>query len=302
MMNPDEQCDYKENSMEMACTCSTSSMTVNSLAELLEDHSSKRIESVSFSDCDSLDLNISTVDLLWTAIYQVRIENAEYVTIRGVDLSSDDVLDIHVNNVREHFNLMGDLKCSSCDMENNTDTSLPWLSVQIRDSSCFNIQEANIRDVNFRFKSRNVENIRMSNTFIKNLEQHGIEIFYSKTLRIKNSVFQTASNSSILLNHVDSFSLDHTFGITNRTYDLLSPSTYLKISCNIPNKGSSLMWDNNLCGPPGFSNILSTRKNRFLSASVSPSLVISCVAAVFIAALIVVILFLQKKGKLDDML
>ena len=119
-------------------------MVIPSLSHLLGEYPDTRVESLSFSSCNSLDLNISTVGLEFVALYQLRVENIEYVTIRGVVLQQGESLDIHVNNVRKHFNLIGDLKCTSCESQNTSDTSqaelsLPSLSFQIKDSVQANI-------------------------------------------------------------------------------------------------------------------------------------------------------------------
>merc|ERR1711892_114473 len=111
----DHECEYMTTTKDMICHCSRSSMVVPSISLLLGEYSDKQVESLSFNSCSSLDLNISTVELLWTALYQIRVENIEYVTIRGVELQPDDSLDIHVNNVKKRFNLIGDLKCTSCE-------------------------------------------------------------------------------------------------------------------------------------------------------------------------------------------
>jgi len=278
----DHKCEYEKTTNDLNCHCSRSSMLVPSISQILKEFPDKRVDSLSFNRCSSLDLNISTVDLLWTARYQLRVDDTEYVTIRGIELLPEDSLDIHVNNVKKHFNLIGDLKCNSCESNNNSsENSLPLLSLQIKDSSQANIQYVKLTNIDFRLKSRNVENIEISNSEISGLQQHGIEIFYTDKLKIRNSVFNAASNISLLLNHVNLFSVDHTIGLSNNTFEILSQSTTLEFSCTVPQQGTE--------------GLLHT-------GGISVCLVLTGVATVVLLGAILVILHLQKRGKLDSLL
>eukprot|EP00090_Calanus_glacialis_P031795 TRINITY_DN52822_c0_g1_i1.p1 TRINITY_DN52822_c0_g1~~TRINITY_DN52822_c0_g1_i1.p1 ORF type:complete len:333 (-),score=73.41 TRINITY_DN52822_c0_g1_i1:58-1056(-) len=301
----DHKCEYIKKTKDMLCRCSRSSMVIPSISLLLAEYPDKRVESLSFHGCSSLDLNISTVELLWTALYQLRVDNIEYVTFRGVELQPEDSLDIHVNNVKKHFNLIGYLKCTSCKSRNSSEFTPPSLSLQIKDSVHANIQYVKLENLDFRLKTRNVENIKISNSVISSLQQHGMEVFYTEKLEIRNSVFEAASNSSLLLNHVNLFSLDHTLGLSNDTFQILSNSTTLKFSCTVPlstMEGMFYSWDSELCGPPGVSVLLARRENILETAGISVSLVITGVAAVILAGVILAILYLQKSGKLDSIL
>jgi len=179
------------------------------------------------------------------------------------------------------------------------------LSLQIRDSSQANIQYVKLTNIDFRLKSRNVENIEISNSDISGLQQHGIEIFYTDKLKIQNSVFNAASNISLLLNHVNFFSVDHTIGLSNNTFEILSQSTTLEFSCTVPQQGTGGLlysWDRELCGPPGVSVLLSRSEGLLHTGGISVCLVITGVATVVLLGAILVILHLQKRGKLDSLL
>jgi hypothetical protein len=300
----DHECEYIEHANDMICHCTRSSMRVPSISLLLAEYPNSRVESLSFSRCSSLDLNISTADLLWTVLYQVRVDNIEYVTLRGVLLTHEDSLDIHVNNVKKHFNLIGDLKCTSCESQSNSsEFTLPSLSLQIKDSAQTNIQHVKITNIEFRLKSRNVENIEISNSEIFNLQQHGVEIFYTDNLKIEKSIFTAASNSSLLLNHVRLLLVDHTVGLSNHTFEILSPFTTMEFSCTVPltsMEGVFYSWDSELCGPPGVSLLLG--RKVLGTGGTSVCLVITGVATVILLAAILAIIPLQKRGKLDSML
>jgi len=302
----DHKCEYVKTTKDLNCHCLRSSMVVPSISQILNKIPDQRVESLSFNKCSSLDLNISTVDLLWTALYQIRIDDTEYVTIRGIELLPDDSLDIHVNNVKKHFNLIGDLKCTSCEANmNSSENTLPLLSLQIKDSVQANIQYVKLTNIDFRLKSRNVENIEISNCEISGLQQHGIEIFYTDKLKIQNSVLNAASNTSLLLNHVNLFSVDHTIGLSNHTFDILSQSTTLQFSCTVPQQsteGLLYSWDTELCGPPGLSVLLSRGEGLLQSGGVSVCLVLTGVSTLVLLGVILVILHLQKRGKLDSLM
>eukprot|EP00091_Calanus_sinicus_P004508 TRINITY_DN14837_c0_g1_i1.p1 TRINITY_DN14837_c0_g1~~TRINITY_DN14837_c0_g1_i1.p1 ORF type:complete len:123 (-),score=18.17 TRINITY_DN14837_c0_g1_i1:91-459(-) len=83
----DHECEYIKKTRDMLCRCSRSSMVIPSISLLLAEYPDERVESLSFHSCSSLDLNISTAELLWTALYQLRVDDIEYVTVRGFNLS-----------------------------------------------------------------------------------------------------------------------------------------------------------------------------------------------------------------------
>ena len=188
---------------------------------------------------------------------------------------------------------------------NSSENTLPLLSLQIKDSAQANIQYVKLTNIDFRLKSRNVENIEISNCEIFGLQQHGIEIFYTDKLKIQNSVLHAASNISLLLNHVNLFSVDHTIGLSNHTFEILSQSTTLEFSCTVPQQGTEGLlysWDTELCGPHGVSVLLSRGEGLLQSGEVSVCLVLTGISTLLLLGAILVILHLQKRGKLDSLL
>eukprot|EP00092_Neocalanus_flemingeri_P021147 GFUD01022920.1.p1 GENE.GFUD01022920.1~~GFUD01022920.1.p1 ORF type:complete len:327 (-),score=79.69 GFUD01022920.1:37-1017(-) len=299
-------CEYLAAHRDLVCQCQRYTMTISSLSSLIAKYPG-RVESIKLHLCQSLDLTISTVDIQ-QPFYQLRIEDIDQVTLHGVELGHGHALDILVRNVRDHLNMVGRIECSDCPkLQSNSSMDVrlsakPTLIMQVKDTTQATIQYMDITSVNFRLKTRNVENIKIVNSQVDKMTKNAVELFYSQRLDISNSIFKHVEEAAMIINHVDRVEVTHTLGFNNRSLQLLSNKTEVVFSCTAPYDGIMgplYSWEEEKCGP--VSVLLYQGKEKGKGGGTGAViLTISCVGVLIIVMLVVI--FMHRRGKLDILL
>jgi hypothetical protein len=279
-------------------------MKISSLASLLSEYPG-HVESIKLHLCQSLDISISTLDIP-QPFYQLRLENTDQVTIHGLELGRGHALDILVRNVKDTLTMLGRVGCPDCPAASNTSSDIrtearPTMVMQVKDTRKATMSYMDITNINFRLKSRNVEAISIVNTQVDRLTQNSLEIFYSQVVDISNSIFKHIDDDSVTLNHVDKIEVKHTLGVNDNTFHILSNQTLLSLSCTAPYTGMLgplYTWEEEMCGPV---SVLPFHGDAVKDGGSGVVILTMCCVGV-ILTLILVLLLLHRKGKLEQLL
>lgn len=297
----DYHCEYLATHKDLVCQCKRYTMEVSSLSSLLSQYPG-RVESIKLHLCQSLDITISTIDIP-QPFYQLRIEDIDIVTLHGVELGQGHSLDILVRNVRDTLSMLGRVACSDCPtLSSNISNDVrlnakPTMVIQVKDTRQATINYMDITNVNFRLKTRNVENVNIINSQVDKITKNGFEVFYSQGLDISNSIFKHVDDEAVTLNHVDKVTVTHTLGFNSKMLHLLSNETELSFSCTAPYEGilGPLYTWGEECGPV---SVLPYHKEE--GGSGAMILTLCCVGVLLI--IILGLLLMHKKGKLEWLL
>ena len=277
-------------------------MKISSLSSLLSQYP-RSVESIKLHLCQSLDITISTLDIP-QPFYQLRIEDIDIVNLHGIELGQGHALDILVRNVRDTLSMVGRVECSDCptlstNISNDVRlTAKPTMVIQVKDTRQAIINYMDITNVNFRLKTRNVENVNILNSQVDKITKNGFEVFYSQRLEISNSIFKHVDDDAVTLNHVDKVRVKHTLGLNCKMLQLLSNKTELAFSCTAPYEGmlgSLYTWEEEKCGPV---SVLPYHGDEGGSGALI--LTLCCVGVLVI--IILVLMLMHRKGKLEWLL
>ena len=260
-------------------------MSVPSLADLLSD-APGQVESLKLHLCQSLELNLNTVGVK-QPFYQVRVEDTDLVKLNGGQLIGNG-LDILVRSVRDFVSFAGVMVGIEKSVK---------LNLQVKDSREARLHYLDMGNVGLRLKTRNVEEVNIINTQIDNITENAVEVFYTKSLQISNSIFKHVDNESVTVNHVSSINVRNTLGVTNSSFAFLSPPDEVLLSCVAPYQGPVgplYSWGED-CPP--------LRALSLTGDSTSIGAALLTTACVMILLLIILLLvFLHRKGRLDWLL
>jgi len=254
------------------------------------------VEALAISNCSSLDLNISTTNLTHPLL-QITVDSIDYLTVRGIEVNPASSLDLHLSGVRLQANILGDIVCPGCD-QNST---LPGITLQVTDSPLLMLQSLTVGSVVLRMKTRNVAHVKVSQSDLGSMKGDSFEVFYTSKFEIRDSVFTNVESGEevLVLNHVHDLLLDHVVGLSNTSYSLLSNDTTMTVYCSpVP----LAPWDVSVCGPPPLIEPHTEPKPEFWARTNYAGAITTLIVVVVLIAIIVAVITLHKRGKLEDIL
>jgi len=264
---------------------------------MLSEWPVRRVEGLAISNCSSLDLNISTTNLTHPLL-QITMDSIDYLTVRGIQVDPASTLDLHVSGVRVQANILGEIVCPECD-QNST---MPGITLQVTDSPLLMLQSLTVGSVVLRMKTRNVAHLKVSQSDLGSMKGDSFEVFYTSKFEIRDSVFTNVESGEevMVLNHVRDFLLDHVVGLSNTSYSLLSNDTTMTVYCSpVP----LAPWDVSVCGPPPLIEPHTEAKPEFWASRTSyVGATTTLVVGLVLVTVIVVVIALHRRGKLDDLL
>ena len=301
--NSGYECQYLASHKELSCQCSSHNINIANLPLLLASTYSP-VESLKLGHCQSVDLTLDLVNVV-QPFYQVRLEAVDLVRLHGVRLSHNSNLDIVMRNVRQSLGVFGAIDCVDCRQEDGDDVRLnarPTLILQVKNATNASFHYLDVRDVNTRLSLRNVENVNIDSTVFDNLAKNAIEVWHSKVLEVTNSVVRQTEEEAIVTNHVESVRLHNTLGILNSSLVVMSDSTRLEMMCTAQYSRDStlelLSWSEEFCSPLSLEGIeLGPRYGPRRS-----TVVVTVLCGVVVFIVIIVLCYLNKTGKLNNIL
>ena len=306
--NTGYECQYLSSHKELSCQCARHSLHIADLASLLSTAHS-HVESLRLGHCQSIDLRL---DLLTVPqpFYQVRLEAADQVRLHGVKLGQQSDLDIVMRNVRQSLDVFGHIDCLDCSRDDTEDVRLqarPTLVLQIKNATNASLHYLDVSQVNMRLSLRNVENVKIDSTVFDTLAKNAIEVWYSKKLEVTNSVVKESEEEAIVTNHVDNVRLQNTVGILNSSLLVMSDLTKVEMMCTAQYSSDFtlrlLSWSSELCSPLSLDGIQSRTGNSWRTNSPKTgTIVVTVLCGVVVFIVIMVLCYLNKTGKLHNML
>jgi len=301
--NSGYECQYLSSHKELSCQCSGNNINIADLALLLSSTPGP-VESLKLGHCHSLDLSLDVVRVV-QPFYQLRLEAVDQVRLHGVRLSQQSNLDIVMRNVRQGLAVLGDIHCVDCRQEDGDDVRLqarPTLILQVKNATNASFHYLDVSDVNIRLSLRNVENVNIDSTVFDNLAKNAIEVWHSKRFEVTNSVVKESEEKAIVTNHVESVRLHNTLGILNSSLLIMSDLTRLEMMCTARYTRDFtlelLSWSAELCSPLSLDGI----QLRSGESPKAGTIVVTVLCGVVVFIVIIVLCYLNKTGKLNNLL
>ena len=311
----DYECQYLSVHKELVCQCTRYHLDITSVATVTRG-AGGHVESVKLEQCQSVNIGMDMVEIV-QPFYQIRLENIDRMRIHDVKLGHADNLDIVVRNVRDMVHVSGEVTCTDCgdhDGDNGDvrETARPTLILQVKDVASTQMEYLDISNVNTRISLRNIETVSIDSSIIDTITENAIEAWYVKTLSMKNTIINNASDKGITINHVDAVNLFHTLGIKNTTLNIMSKNTSLITQCTAVFSSYDTRdirvynWNKSECGSVSEAQdkFQSTFHDQLSSAgrTRTGTIVTIVLCALLVVSVIILLIILNRKGKLDRLL
>ena len=297
-------CVYLEGSQELDCLCNdnleagshrdSAPVPFPGSEYLSVAGENKSVASVKLHSCKSLHLRLDLRPLA-RPFYRLRFEDLESITVEGITLVPEDMVDIWFRNVNASVEIHGGLTCFGC-KENQRRPRLNLQILEVREVTFEGVDSEG--EVDLRVDVRNVDNFAVKESLFRSLEKDALEVYNLPTVTLDSSEFRNATNGSISLKKVTNFNV--TSSILERSAVTSDNDVKMGWKCSASPMSTLEVLGEGCLQTPGRT------ETRWASppgtgGSVG-AIVLAVVSGVLLLVAVTILVFLHKSGKLDQYL